>query len=519
MPVRQPLTPSLAELVSAAGARDPEGIAVVDGMSQLGYGQLDRAVAGLAADLVDRGLVPGDRVAVLAGTGLAFPVAAHAVLRAGGVVVPISPSTPTTEMAALFRAARVEIVLCDVEHEDAAWAGARAYDPHCGAVSVDLDAARSRRDRVAIQSFYRDPAPAPAEWVQPGTPAVILFTSGSTGRSKGVVHSHEGLLHNAYAVAHEMLRLGPGDVMLGMLPLAHSYGLSAVLNACLVAGARLELLPRFDAARAWRLIVSRGITVLTGVPTMYRRLAGHRDATRNTDLRLAVVSGSACPPAVAREVRLRLGVPLIERYGMTEASPLTWHLLREDSEPGSLGRPGWGVHIRATSSDGRVLPSGSTGELEVRAPSMLLRYLDRRDNLDGFHDGWIRTGDLGQVSADGALRLSGRIKDVILRGGYTVAAAEVERAIESHPAVAEAAVVGVLDADMGEEICAAVVLHRGKRVSSEDDLAFHVRDRLATWKVPRRWRLVAELPHTPLGKVQKTEVRELFAVTLEGGEV
>jgi acyl-CoA synthetase (AMP-forming)/AMP-acid ligase II len=150
---------------------------------------------------------------------------------------------------------------------------------------------------------------------------------------------------------------------------------------------------------------------------------------------------------------------------------------------------------------------------------MLLRYLDRRDNLDGFHDGWIRTGDLGQVSADGALRLSGRIKDVILRGGYTVAAAEVERAIESHPAVAEAAVVGVLDADMGEEICAAVVLHRGKRVSSEDDLAFHVRDRLATWKVPRRWRVVAELPHTPLGKVQKTEVRELFAVTLEGGEV
>src|SRR5258708_11939225 len=172
-----------------------------------------------------------------------------------------------------------------------------------------------------------------------------------------------------------MTSLSRDDVMLGALPLAHSFGFSAVLNASLLAGARLELMPHFDVRTAWRLIKCRGITVLTGVPAMYRRLAATTEASRNTDLRLAVVSGSSCPREVARDVRLRMGVHVVERYGMTEASPLSWRVVADESAEGDVGWPGGGGFIPAVSPQGRVPGLGTSGELELPSASLLLPYL------------------------------------------------------------------------------------------------------------------------------------------------
>ena len=230
------------------------------------------------------------------------------------------------------------------------------------------------------------------------------------------------------------------------------------------------------------MIRESGVTVLTGVPTMYRRLAEHRRASRNTDLRVAVVSGSPCPPDVAQRVSLGLGVPLIERYGMTEASPLTWRYVGEADAPGDVGWPGWGVHLRTLSPNGQPQPPGKHGEIEVQAPTMMLRYLAAADTREAVRDGWLRTGDLGVVTETGRLTLTGRQKEVILRGGYTVSALEVQRALERHPAVAEAAVIGIPDGDLGEEIVAAVVPRRGKHPTAED-LTAHAAERLASYKL------------------------------------
>jgi long-chain acyl-CoA synthetase len=329
-----------------------------------------------------------------------------------------------------------------------------------------------------------------------------------------VVHSHEGLFRNALSVAWEMTALTSTDVMLGPVPLAHSFGLSAVMNASILAGARLELMTQFDAKAAWRLIRTRGVTIVTGVPAMYRRLADAAEATRNTDLRLAVVSGSSCPRAVARDVRARLGVHMVERYGMTEASPLSWRVIADDAPEGDVGWPGWGVHIRAVNSKGKVLAPEKTGELEVQAPSMLLRYLNAEDNRDGFHDGWLRTGDLGIVREDGGITLSARLKQVILRGGYSVAAVEVEKALEAHPWVAEAVVIGIPDQTLGEELAAAVVLHKRRTPPPEWEVVMalerHMKERLAAWKRPRLWRVIDRIPRTALGKIKRDDLRHLW---------
>ena len=505
-----PEATSLAELVSSAARRDPSGITLVSGRSKLTFAELDRAVTSMTLELLDRGVEPGDAIAVLAGTGLEFPILAHAVLRAGAVLVPISPSSPPAEASRLLHAARVEMLLADREHEAAAWQAATTYDPDCGAITLDANARRSKGDQLGLDSLLASSEPAPPPQLKAGAPAVILFTSGSTTHPKGVVHSHEGLFRNALCVAWEMTSLSRDDVMLGALPLAHSFGFSAVLNASLLAGARVELMSHFDPRAAWKLIKTRGITVLTGVPAMYRRLSSTTGASRNTDLRLAVVSGSPCPRDIARDVRLRMGVHVVERYGMTEASPLCWRVVTDDSPEGDVGWPGWGVHIRAVNPRGRAVGADVSGELEVLAPSMLLRYLRPDDNRDGFHDGWLRTGDLGRLRKDGGITIESRIKEVILRGGYSVSAPEVERVLTQHRAIVDAAVVGLPDADLGEELAAAVVLRQGRSADPEE-LEQFVGERLAGWKRPRLWRVVDEIPRTPLGKVVREKVVQFWA--------
>ena len=512
-----PLEHSLAELVPAAAARDPEAIAAVAGRARMTYAEMDRAVASLADDLLDRGSSPGGRWPSWPAPGLSSWWRPTLSSGLGQSWCRYRPRPPRPRSAGLLRAARVEMMLTDVEHEDVAWAAAIGYHDRCGAITLDMEAKRNKADRLAMSVLAGGRRPAPPPRIKAGSPAVILFTSGSTARPKGVVHSHDGLFRNALAVAWEMTALTSRDIMLGALPLAHSFGLSGVMNASMLVGARLELLPRFDTKSAWKTIRTRGVTVATGVPTMFRRLADDPDASRNTDLRLAVVSGSSCPRDLARDVRLRMGVHTVERYGMSEASPLAWRVVVDDAPEGDVGWPGWGVHLRAVNDGGKDLGRGKVGELQLQSPSMLLRYLNAEDNHTGFDGSWLRTGDLGLVREDGGITLVGRLKDVIMRGGYSVAASEVERALQGHAWVAEAVVIGIPDPTVGEEIAAAVVLkprRSGKPAEWEVvmELERHMGERLAPWKRPRLWRVVEEVPRTPLGKVKRELLRHLWDV-------
>ena len=514
---------TLAALPWTASLRAPDAPALLTtsgSQATLTFRQLDRAAAGIAARLRRRGVEPGQRIAICSGNALAFPPLYYGALRAQAVVVLLPTTAPVADLAATIRRLRVRLVATDAEQADLARAAARHAQTGAALLVLRDDAPPRSRMELGLDALTDHPSSAPHP-VDPATPAVILNTSGTTGTPRGAVHSHAGLLLNARAVAGEMLHLDEHDVQLGALPLPHSFGMSAVLNASMVAGAAVALMPRFDASEALRVIARHRVTVLQAVPTMLARLAAaaaanatatptaNGPAQRPSTLRLTVVSGAPLPADLATTVHHTLCDRIIERYGMTEVSPLTMREIPEGGgEPGDVGRPLWGVAVR-------VIGGKPSGELEATAPSMFLGYAGaRRATQEVLRDGFLRTGDLGRVDPDGRVVLSGRLKDLIIRGGYNVPAREVEHVLEGHPAVAEVAVVGLPDADLGEEVAAALVL-RGAGTGHHHDLPEELRSRcrqlLAAYKRPRRWYVLAELPRTATGKVRKDDLRDLLA--------
>jgi len=497
---------TLASLPWTAALRAPHRVALHTDRGDLDFRALDRAAAGVAARLARSGVGARDRVAICCGNGLAFPPLYYGALRCQAVVVLLPTTAPAAELAATLRRHRVRLVAADTEHADTVRAAVARAGSGAATLTLRDDGGPARGGRnpeLSLETLVEHAQVAPLP-VPPHTPAVILNTSGTTGTPRGALHSHAGLMLNARAVAAEMLHLDEGDVQLGALPLPHSFGMSAVLNASVLAGAAVALMPRFDAAAALRVIAERRVTVLQAVPTMLSRLAAAA-AERPASLRLVVVSGAPLPAPLATQVHDHLCDTVVERYGMTEVSPLTMRTVpREGGQPGDVGRPLWGVGVR-------VVDGGEEGELEATAPSMFLGYAgDRRATAAALVDGFFRTGDLGRVDGDGRVLLTGRLKDLIIRGGYNVAAREVEHLIEGHPAVAEVSVVGLPDADVGEEVAAALVLRRGVPERVAEELRGRCVERLAAYKRPRRWFVLDQLPRTASGKVRKDELRDLL---------
>jgi long-chain acyl-CoA synthetase len=492
----------LAALPWAAAELTPSGTALrLDGVA-MDNQTLDAACTGVAGVLRGRGIEAGDVIALYCGNGLATAAAYYGALRTGAIVALVSVASPPSEAAAALRQLRARIVISDVEHS-----GNAGHAIAMAATGVRLmtvsDVGPGAGDALALpvlSAQRRTPVPV----IPPRRAAVILATSGTTGTPRWAVHSHAGLVRNATVVAHEMLQLGPDDAQLGALPLAHSFGMSAVLNASLTAGAAVVLMRHFDAVAARRLIDEERISVIQGVPTMLDRLASasnHRPVT----LRRCVVSGAPLPHGLAAQIHDRLCGDIVERYGMTEVSPLTMrHVPRDGGEPGDVGMPLAGVRVR-------TVDAAPVGELEASAATMFTGYhRQRKATSDVLRDGFFRTGDLGRVDGDGRVTLLGRLKDVIVRGGNNVAAREVERVLEAHPDVVEAAVLGVPDSDLGEEIAAAVVLRRGGD-SLVAELESRCADQLASYKRPRHWFIVDSLPRTATGKVRKDQLRAMLS--------
>ena len=495
---------TLAALPWVAAARDPDAeLLRLDGRS-LTAATLDRAAAGVASRLEHRGVGAGHRVAVLCGNGLAFPPLYYGALRRGCVVAPISTASPPAEVARTLRALRARVLACDAENAGIAAAVLELTATGCSRLVLHEDGDGVRgEDALDLATLVEHPRVDP-EPLPPGAPAVILATSGTTGSPRRALHSHAGLLLNAGAVATEMLALSPADVQLGALPLAHSFGMSAVLNASLLAGAAVRLARRPDLATLQRLVGSGEVTVVQAVPTLLTRLAEASSAPW-PGVRVCVVSGAPLPEGLAARLHRCLDGRLLERYGMTEVSPLTVREVPEDGgEPGDVGLPMRGVVVR-------VAGGAAEGELEAAAPSMFLRYDgDRAATAAALSGGLMRTGDLGRVGAGGRVTVTGRLKEVIVRGGNNIAAREVERLLKSHPAVAEAAVLGMPDPDLGEEVAAALVLRPRSPGDVVAELERLCGEQLAQYKRPRVWHLLESLPRTASGKVRKGELRELL---------
>jgi long-chain acyl-CoA synthetase len=338
---------------------------------------------------------------------------------------------------------------------------------------------------------------------------VILYTSGTTGPPKGAELTHANLDGNAEVVTRTLIQVGPGDVVLGALPLFHSFGQTAAMNASLRGGACLALLPRFDPAAALELMQSLGATVFLGVPTMYAAILNCPQSEESdlSSLRTCVSGGQSMPVELLRGFEERFGCKILEGYGLSETSPVACQN-RPDRErkPGSIGIPIEGTEMKIVDEAGKQVETGEVGEILIKGPNVMKGYWRRPDaTADAIKDGWLHSGDIGRTDEDGYFYVVDRIKDLIIRGGYNVFPREVEEVLYEHPDVLEAAVVGIPDPTHGEEIGAAVVLRSGAEVSA-DQLQQHVKSQLAAYKYPRRIWFLDELPKGPSGKILKREI-------------
>ena len=478
---------------------------LVPGGPVIHYDELAAWSGRIANALARLGCRPGDRVAVQ--TDKAWQVVALylACLRAGLVYLPLNTAYRRSELEFFFADATPRVIVCRPEMLGVI--EALAHDAHV------LTLTTAGGDLVARAEA--EPAAFTTAASRPDDLAAILYTSGTTGRSKGAMLTHRNLASNAVALVGEWA-FTRDDTLLHALPVFHVHGLFVAVHCVLLAGARMLWLPRFDAQEVAGLLPQA--TVMMGVPTFYTRLLAEPRLTPELCARVRLfVSGSApLLPETFSAWQVRTGHSILERYGMTETGMITSNPLEGARVPGTVGRPLRGVEVRVTDA-GRVLEPGQVGQVEVRGPNVFAGYWNLPDKTrDEFTpDGWFRTGDVGEwvpphENGAGYLRLVGRAKDLIISGGLNVYPKEIEERIDALPGVAESAVIGVPDADFGEAVVAVVVPRSGATLEPEA-IVGALRGEVAGFKLPRRVHVVAELPRNAMGKVQKNLLRDAYS--------
>jgi long-chain acyl-CoA synthetase len=496
-------------LATIIDAHPDHAVALISRGESTSYGELREQVARLRGGLLGLGLDPGDRVGIVAANNWYFVVSYLAVLGAGGVGVPINPMSPVPEVERELAAIGARIVIAG---------------PTARATMAGLDrAALPALEAIVLSSEGSDVpggvllddllASEGAEILDRGPDdlAVLIFTSGTAGSPKAAMLTHGNLLTNLeQCQAHPGRSQGPDDVVFGVLPLFHIFGLNVVLGLSFVAGATVLLVERFDPQSAIESIVNHAVTVVSGAPTMWAALAA-LPGTRPGDLatvRLATSGAAKLDPQVQRAISDRFGVDIVEGYGLTEASPVVTSGTGLDAPEGSIGVPLPGVHVRLVDVDGHDSLVGDAGELWVKGPNVFAGYWNDPEATSAAltSDGWLRTGDVAVVDDNGFLFLVDRVKDLIIVSGFNVYPAEVEEVIASHPAVAQVAVIGVPHPHSGEAVKAYVVVEAGVSVE-EDDIIHHCEANLARYKCPQKVMFVAELPQGASGKVLRKELR------------
>jgi long-chain acyl-CoA synthetase len=491
---------NLATTLAQATARYPDRAAIRMDAQLMTYRDLDEASARAASWLLGLGITAGDRVCLMLPNTPEFAGLYYGILRAGAIVVPMNP---------LLKSREVEYYLTDSQASLALiWHGVAGQAAE-GARRAGTDLVIIEPAELAGTLAGRAPVPAIAERKSSDT-AVILYTSGTTGQPKGAELVHENLFRNVEVTSTTLLNLRPEDVILGALPLFHSFGQVVGMGCAVASGACLTLLPRFDPTRALEIIKRDQVSVMPGVPTMYAAIlhSAGGGAGDVASLRLCVSGGAAMPVELLRAFEKEFGCMILEGYGLSETSPVaSFNHPDRPRKPGTIGQPISGVEMRVQDDDGSPLPAGEIGEIAVRGHNVMKGYWQRPGETAEVlsQEGWFRTGDLGVMDSDGYFSIVDRKKDMIIRGGLNVYPREVEEVLYEHPAVAEAAVMGVPDEMLGEEVVALVTLKPGAS-ADPDELRQHVKAQLAAYKYPRHVWIVAELPHGDTGKILKRAI-------------
>ncbi len=514
---------SIPRVLARAAQRFKDEWAIVDGTEKLTFRQLqDQALAATAAFMA-AGIAPKDRVGIWAPNSARWVVASLGILGCGAVLVPLNTRLKGKEAGFILRrsGARALVTVDEflgtrypqllsgealpalertvlLEDSAAADAGAQSWSAFlAGGAAVTRAQAAAAHGQVAAADI-----------------ADILFTSGTTGQPKGVLSTHEQDVR-VFRTWSEVVGLREGDRYLGVNPFFHSFGYKAGWLACLLQGATLYPLAVFDAGRALECIEREHITVLPGPPTIYQSLLAHESLPRRdlSSLRLAVTGAASVPPALITRMRTELKFKsVLTAYGLTESTGVVTvcpHDADDETVARRCGIPIPGVEVRCADAHGASVPTGEAGEVQVRGYNVMRGYFEdpaaTAEAIDA--DGWLHTGDVGVLDEHGYLRITDRLKDVFIVGGFNCYPAEIERLLAEHPAIGQAAVIGIPDERLGEVGKAFVVLRPGQTASAEELLAWS-RTNMANYKVPRQFAIVAQLPVNAAGKVQKFALRE-----------
>jgi long-chain acyl-CoA synthetase len=484
-----------------------------DAQTSVTYAELEARTARLTGHLADAGIAAGDTVAIALPNSVAWVESCLAVARAGAIGVPVSYDATEPEIAYRLADAGCKAVITSAERGDL-FARLKTSAPQLQTLIV-TERGTCSANALRYADLVAQPAKsAPRDPASLHEPAFILYTSGTTGRAKGVVLTVHGMLWVTAACWTPITGLTERDTVLSPLPLFHSYALNLSVLSILATGSTVHIMERFSTSEALRLLKTGGFTYFPGVPTMFHYLL---QATRNEQvsgfpgLRLCVSAGAIMPATLNREFEARLGVPLLDGYGITETSTMvTMNWPTGSRVMGSCGVPVPGSAVRIVDLAGKDVATGEEGELIVRGPHVMSGYHNKpEETRNALRAGWYYTGDLAKSDANGFLTITGRLKELIIRGGQNIAPAEIEEAVNTFEAVLDCAVVGIAHEHLGEVPALFVVPRPGKALEP-DALLAHCRKTLSAYKVPHVVHTIAEIPRTGSGKIIRYKLREML---------
>ncbi len=504
---------NIAIILESAAREHPARDALVFEGERISYAELDRRAGRVAANLMAAGIAAGDHVALACLNRPEFVIAYYGILKTGATVVTVSALLKAREIA--YQLTDSDAVALIAYGGEAGGLGAEvrkavAATPACAHVWY----IEGRDDEPGFDALLTGQGAVVSADRDSNDTAVILYTSGTTGSPKGAELTHLNIMMNVIAIARERPPAAERPASLVALPLFHVFAQTCLMHTGLYQGATLVLMQRFAAREAIDLIVREGITGFSGVPTMFRAMLDDPSLTEadvaavGKAVRAASSGGSSLAPELQKRFAERFGVPMIDGYGCTETSPVACFLHEGTAyRPGSCGQAAFGVQLRVVDMDGRALVAGEVGELCVKGHGVMKGYYKRpEDTARVLRDGWYHTGDLARIDEDGYVFIVGRLKELIIRGGFNVYPAEVEAVLMTHPAVGMAAVVGVPHETHGEEILAVVSPRHGMTIDP-DALRAWAKEEMAAYKYPRLIEVREHLPLGPTGKVLKRELQ------------
>ena len=494
---------NLATILQAGAAEHPDKTVIRLGEAEISYAELDRQARGVAASLRARGIQPCDTVALLIPNVPEFTIAYFGILYAGCTVVPINVLAAAPEVTYFLEDASARLLIVHPLFQEPGTEGAKA-------AGVPFVIAGGEGEGSLAEMAAADPIDAMHNNDADDT-AVILYTSGTTGKPKGAELTHSNLFLNCAFVVPRFMPPGLEEKRaLAVLPLFHSFGQTCIQNAMIAAGGTFSLLPRFTPEEAFEILERDRINIFAGVPTMYFALL-HHQGEREYDLsslRMCMTGGAPMPVEVMKEFEEKYDVAIQEGFGLSETSPVaSFGRVDKPRKAGSIGYPVWGVEMCIVDENDNPLPDGERGEICIRGHNIMKGYLGRPDaTKETLRNGWFHSGDIGLRDEDGCYWIVDRKKDMILRGGFNVYPREVEEVLYGHESILEAAVIGVGHESHGEEVKAVVVTKPGAGLTT-DELREWCKERLAAYKYPRMIEFVDALPKGPTGKILKRELK------------